>query len=99
METEADEVGLKLASKACFDVRAAPVFWAKMNALSHSDLKDNIEPPEFLSTHPSHESRYYGFFRIRLNVFFKKKTPSAFWPKLHITAIFNIHIFIYFSQT
>ena len=59
METEADEVGLKLASKACFDVRVAPVFWAKMNALSHSDLKDNIDQPEFLSTHPSHESRYY----------------------------------------
>ena len=34
METEADEVGLKLASKACFDVRQAPVFWAKMNAIA-----------------------------------------------------------------
>jgi Zn-dependent protease with chaperone function len=30
METEADEVGLQLAAKACFDVRQAPTFWALM---------------------------------------------------------------------
>lgn len=55
METEADEVGLKLAAKACFDVREAPVFWAKMQVVSlHSE---HMEPPEYLSTHPSHESR------------------------------------------
>ena len=40
METEADEVGLKLASKACFDVRQAPVFWAKMNAIA--EVKGNL---------------------------------------------------------
>ena len=40
METEADEVGLKLASKACFDVRQAPVFWAKMNAIA--EVKGNV---------------------------------------------------------
>ena len=30
METEADEVGVLLAARACFDVREAPAFWAKM---------------------------------------------------------------------
>ena len=35
METEADEVGLKLAAKACFDVREAPAFWAKMELVSY----------------------------------------------------------------
>lgn len=55
METEADEVGLDLASKACFDVREAPVFWGKMEVVAN--LKDDMQPPEFLSTHPSHNSR------------------------------------------
>ena len=30
MEVEADEVGLILAAKACFDIREAPKFWARM---------------------------------------------------------------------
>ena len=55
METEADEVGLKLASKACFDVREAPLFWAKMQVVS--EMNESIQPPEYLSTHPSHETR------------------------------------------
>ena len=33
MEEEADEVGLKLAAKACVDIREAPLFWAKMRLL------------------------------------------------------------------
>ena len=33
IETEADVVGLKLASKACFDVREGPLFWDKMKYL------------------------------------------------------------------
>ena len=53
METEADEVGLKLASRACLDVREAPAFWAKMAAVE----KEEEQPPELLSTHPTHENR------------------------------------------
>jgi len=30
METEADEVGLLLASKACLDVNQAPKFWQRL---------------------------------------------------------------------
>ena len=58
METEADEVGLQLASKACFDVREAPIFWEKMQAISENSSEvSDIQPPEFLSTHPSHDTR------------------------------------------
>ena len=42
METEADEVGLQLASKACFDIREAPVVWAKMNAISEMKVNTFI---------------------------------------------------------
>ena len=31
MEMEADEVGLMMAAKACFDVREAPAVWQVMN--------------------------------------------------------------------
>ena len=44
METEADEVGLQLASKACFDIREAPVVWAKMNAISEMKVNNFIDP-------------------------------------------------------
>ena len=47
METEADEVGLQLASKACFDIREAPVLWAKMNAISEMKVTNFIYPAVF----------------------------------------------------
>lgn len=53
LETEADEVGLHLAAKACFDIRQSSVFWHKMSALQDQDDTDL----EWLSTHPIHESR------------------------------------------
>lgn len=52
LEIEADAVGLQLAARACYDVREAPIFWAKMNVVTDTNM--NIE---WLSTHPSHESR------------------------------------------
>ena len=55
MESEADAVGLNLAAKACFDVREASVFWAKM-AL-REELGCEEKPLELLSSHPSHETR------------------------------------------
>jgi metalloendopeptidase OMA1, mitochondrial len=47
LEKEADEVGLELAAKACFDVRYIPHFWRR----SDDDF------PEYFSTHPSNENR------------------------------------------
>lgn len=59
LETEADYIGLLMAGKACFDVRESSAFWQRMSFLKqiHHPVIGN-EPPEFLSTHPSHESRH-----------------------------------------
>lgn len=50
-ETEADRIGVELAARAGYDPRAAVAVWNKMGQLGGS------RPPQFLSTHPSPESR------------------------------------------
>ena len=50
-ENEADLVGLELMARAGFDPRQSVNLWQNMNAERGSG------PPEFLSTHPSGESR------------------------------------------
>eukprot|EP00094_Tigriopus_californicus_P008686 TCALIF_08371-PB protein Name:"Similar to oma1 Metalloendopeptidase OMA1, mitochondrial (Danio rerio)" AED:0.53 eAED:0.54 QI:0/0/0/0.83/0.2/0.33/6/0/362 len=55
MEREADEVGLTMAAKACFDVRQASLFWGKMEALE--SLEGHEKMPEILATHPTHDRR------------------------------------------
>lgn len=62
LETEADEVGLNLAAKACFDVREAVAFWKKMHFYETLELGlppdvDIIKDIDFLSGHPSHAAR------------------------------------------
>jgi len=49
-ETEADYIGLILMAKAGYDPREAPKFWERMNT-------GGEQPPEWISTHPSHETR------------------------------------------
>lgn len=51
-ESEADEIGLIFMAKAGYDPREAVDFWQRMQ-----QRKDGGSPPEFLSTHPSHETR------------------------------------------
>lgn len=51
-ESEADKLGLIFSSMAGFDPREAPRFWERMSAASQGGA-----PPEFMSTHPSHDRR------------------------------------------
>jgi len=55
-ETEADEVGLQFAAKACFDVREAPAFWGEMELIAEDPIEVETDL-EFLSTHPVHPTR------------------------------------------
>jgi predicted Zn-dependent protease len=50
-ETEADLVGMDLAARAGYDPRAGIKLWEKMSAAAKG------QPPQWLSTHPSHDSR------------------------------------------
>ncbi|MAL96235.1 MAG: peptidase M48 Ste24p [Haliea sp.] len=51
-ESEADEIGLQLATLAGFDPDAAVSLWEKMGSVGGDQ-----RPPEFLSTHPAPENR------------------------------------------
>jgi predicted Zn-dependent protease len=50
-ETEADLVGMELAARAGFDPRSGIALWTKMGAAAKG------APPQWLSTHPSGQSR------------------------------------------
>ena len=62
-ETDSDLVGMELAARAGFDPRAAVVVWQKMQKLGQQPADGakapggRSQPPQFLSTHPSHETR------------------------------------------
>ncbi len=51
-ESEADKLGLFFMAMAGYDPQPAPEFWKRMSSGS-----EGKQPPEFISTHPSHETR------------------------------------------
>lgn len=61
-ESDADLVGLELAARAGHDPRAALAVWQKMSAQAAGKAgatgsASRGQPPQFLSTHPSNETR------------------------------------------
>jgi predicted Zn-dependent protease len=50
-ESEADHMGLIFMAMAGYDPNTAPKFWERMASAGGQ------EPPEFMSTHPSHDTR------------------------------------------
>ena len=51
-ESEADKLGLYFMAMAGYDPQEAPKFWERMSSQSGGEA-----PPEFVSTHPSHDTR------------------------------------------
>lgn len=54
-ESEADHIGLILMAKAGYDPRAALGLWDRMEEAAQREERG--APPEFLSTHPSYDTR------------------------------------------
>jgi Zn-dependent protease with chaperone function len=66
-EVEADHIGMHLAAEACYDPRAAARVFSAMKH-GHEDHREDwssrittANPPEFISTHPSYETRITNF--------------------------------------
>lgn len=53
-EAEADMIGLELMARAGFNPQASVQLWRNMRE------QDKESPPEFMSTHPAHETRIEG---------------------------------------
>ncbi|KAL0581801.1 metalloendopeptidase [Marasmius crinis-equi] len=53
-ELEADAIGLRLMSKACYDPKFAPEMFSRLAQLEASS---GMRVPKFISTHPTSESR------------------------------------------
>lgn len=71
-ELEADRFGLIFAAMAGYDPNAAPGFWQRMAKAGGNGVK----PPEFLSTHPSDETR------IRSVQEYAKEASKYYKPQL-----------------
>lgn len=70
-ETEADRMGVELAARAGYDPRAAISVWHKMQGM------DGRQTPQFLSTHPSHQTRITDLETYSARVMFLYEAEAA----------------------
>lgn len=58
-ESEADQIGMRLAAEACYDPEALSHVFRRMDTAGQKGSDKNLadKPPEFLSTHPSDDTR------------------------------------------
>jgi len=81
-ESEADYIGILLATEAGYDPRESVSLWERMGQLSKGG-----GPAEFLSTHPSHETRIdqlKQWMPEALGLYQSKQAvPAAALPALH----------------
>jgi predicted Zn-dependent protease len=77
-ESEADYVGLLLAAQAGYDPREAVHVW------EHMEQAGRAQPPEFLSTHPSHGTRIADLQSWMPEALeqYAKATPAPLAPEL-----------------
>jgi predicted Zn-dependent protease len=76
-ETEADQIGIKLAAKAGYDPRAAVTLWQKMGRVGGGKA-----PPAWLSTHPSDDQRLQrlGQLAPKMMKFYEQPGPRPTHP-------------------
>ncbi|XP_078074610.1 metalloendopeptidase OMA1, mitochondrial isoform X2 [Mustelus asterias] len=75
LEIEADEVGLRLAAKACMDVRASSVYWQQLELMKI--VSGTFQIPEWFSTHPSNDRRVQHLDKLIPEFFFKVNGSSS----------------------
>ncbi|CAA9963421.1 hypothetical protein PTNB73_06917 [Pyrenophora teres f. teres] len=78
-EAEADYIGLLMMAQGCYRPEAAASFWARME-------KQGGQPPELLSTHPSHHNR-----EAKIREWLPKAQEKAEASDCHITAQYATH--------
>lgn len=78
-ESEADEIGIELATRAGYAPEAAVTLWEKMGTLG------GPRPAEFLSTHPSPENRQAALAKLADRV--RELNPEGRLSAVHPVAI------------
>jgi len=75
-ENEADQIGIELAAKAGYDPHAAVTLWEKMGKVGGS------APPQFLSTHPSSDSRQDRLNKLipKMMPYYEEQKPHPVYP-------------------